>query len=162
MSKLRIIPSIGLLISLAYGPSGGRAEQSPLGADRATVAIPQFSASSPPAAETAVQVRQWLEDRLSQLEPYAVSDSSDVDTDISVNRTPDFSVWQSHRVRFLILAEVGIQHDGRTRIAARVWDVSKRPQFDGQQFVLQAADWPRAASALADEVVSDLTSSAPQ
>jgi Tol biopolymer transport system component len=154
MSKMRNVRHVLLGISLACGSLGtGTA----LSADHSIIALPQFSASDPPAAELAGQIRQRTKERLSQLEPYTVSDASDLNTDISANRAPDLSTWQSHRVKFLILAEVGFQHDGRLRINARVWDVPRRRQLDGQQFVLQPADWPRAASELADDIVSDLT-----
>jgi Tol biopolymer transport system component len=95
-------------------------------------------------------------ERLSQLEAYAVSDASDVTSDISTSRAPD-SVWQSHQVQLLLLAGVDFFHDGRLRLDARLWDVPGRRQIDGQQFILQPADWPRAADELADDVVSDLT-----
>ena len=153
MAKMRNVRHLLLVTSLACGPL---ATGTALGADRSIIALPQFSASDPPAAELASQIRQRAKERLSQLEPYTVSEASDVSTDMRVNRAPDFSTWQSHGVKFLILAEVSFQHDGRLRIEARVWDVPGRRQLDGQQFVLQAADWQRAANELTDDIVSDL------
>jgi Tol biopolymer transport system component len=155
MAKLEVASSIFLLTFLASVPSD--AGQPVPGASRPIIAISQFSISSPPGAEPAGQIRQRIRERLSQLEPYTVSDASDVTTDISTNRAPDFSVWQSHRVKFLLLAGVDFLHDGRLRLNAPLWDVTGRQQIDGQQFILQPADWQRAANELADHVVFDLT-----
>ena len=155
MAKSEAILSGFLLVFLASGPSD--AGQSVSGASRPIVAIPQFSISGPPAAEPAGQIRQRLRERLSQLKPYTLSDASDVTSDINTNLAPDFSGWKSHRVKFLLSAGIDFLNDGRLRLNARLWDITGRRQIDGQTFILQPADWQRAANELADDVISDLT-----
>lgn len=88
----------------------------PVGGESGLIAIPEFAVSTSQASDMAARIRQLIKERLAQLGSYALSDATDVATSIDVDRPPAFSIWKSRQVRFQVIAQVGIQHDGRLRI----------------------------------------------
>jgi hypothetical protein len=143
-----------LSLALSCGPVPASADHStPSAPGSVLIAIPEFATSSSQTAELAARIRHIIEERLSHLESYAVSDASGVTANAGL---PNFSAWQSRRVQFLVLASIGVRDNGTLRLEARLWNIPAREPIVGQQFILSPADWERAADLIADEIVAHL------
>jgi Tol biopolymer transport system component len=153
--SLSIASAIFLWLVVSCGLSHADEGSSvPLAAETSRIAIADFATSNAQVAEVAVRIRQTIKDKLSRLRSYTVSDASDVKT--SMDRVPEFPIWQSRNVRVLILGKVVSPEYGRLRISSRAWNVPEHEQISGQQIDLRPEDWREAADTLADDILVHL------
>ncbi|HEY2446406.1 MAG TPA: hypothetical protein VGI20_11785, partial [Rhizomicrobium sp.] len=97
-----------------------------------------------------------VKERLAGLENYAVIDTSDAIAYTKFPGAPDFSVWQSRHIRFLVLGQISIREKGKLMLEERVFDVREHTVLTGQQVYFLPDDWREAANYLADALVVEL------
>jgi TolB amino-terminal domain len=118
------------------------------------MAIPEFGTSAPSFAKAAVRIRDFVIERLSHSKNCTVTDAFDAVKYDKFPRAPDFSVWRSRHIRFLVLGQIGPGDHDALKLEARIFDVSQNIARTGQIIVFSPIDWQNAASSLAESILS--------
>src|SRR3546814_19804709 len=87
---------------------------------------------------------------------------SDWSSDVcSSDLAPDFPIWQQRAAQALVQGFVQANPDGTLTVACYLYDVFLKQELARQGFVVQPAQWRRAAHKCADLVYTRLTGEGP-
>ena len=127
------------------------------------LAIPDFRAVNPEAADLARQVSEVVRNDLTSTGLFSTIDpGAFTQTDLSIDVQPRFADWRVVQADNLVVGEAEILPDGRLRVAFRLWDnyAEEVVIIDGQpgrQYVTNADNWRRISHKIADSIYSRLT-----
>ena len=131
------------------------------------IAIPDFQAANPEAAELARQVSEVVRADLIASGLFAtIDESAFLQNDLSIEAQPRFADWRVIQADNLVVGRAQILPDGRLEVAFRLWDNfgERIVEIDGQsgkRYVTNQDNWRRIAHKIADHIYSRLTGSDP-
>ena len=121
----------------------------------AAIALFEFDCSDPRGSEIAVRVRQLIRQRLSQLESVTVGDVAGFGTN-RFSQLPDFTVWRSPNIQFLVQGTTTLKDDATTLVDVRVWDVRAQKFLTRQRVESRTDDLQGAADIITGAINSDV------
>ena len=127
------------------------------------IAVPEFTADTPEAAEYAAQITQVLRDDLEMTGLFELTDpAAFIQRDLDINAEPRFADWRVIGSDGLVVGHVETQPDGRLAVSARLWNVlgnelyrlDGRPGYAG---LTAPINWRVTAHQIADRIYTRLT-----
>jgi hypothetical protein len=123
-----------------------------------SIALFEFAASDSRSSEFAAQVRQMVKQRLSQPGSYTVSDAAGFGTN-RFSHVPDFTVWQSPDVQFLVQGSTTSKDDATAIVEVRIWDVRAQKFLAGRRVQSRTDDLQGTADIITSAIRSDVVRS---
>ena len=127
------------------------------------IAIPQFNAASPEAAELAQQITEVVRNDLRLTGLFDLSNvQAFIQRDLDINVEPRFADWRVIGADGLVVGEVDIMDDGRVLVSARLWNINGGELYrlngqPGYQGATAPTNWRAAAHQIADRIYTRLT-----
>jgi TolB protein len=125
------------------------------------IAVPDFTAKGPGAAEIAAQVTKVIRDDLGSSAVFElVNPAAFIERNLSFEDAPRFPDWQAAGVgaQALIVGQVEATPDNKLIIAFRLYDVFGSVQQAGRAYgPVLPVNWRRPAHKVADDIFSQLT-----
>lgn len=150
----------GVLLSTASAAKTGRGIYGPIPNFETTaplpplkLAIPDFVATTPRLARTALDLSRAIRPLLQASGPFHIVDTDDVNTRrVSLDDVPQPADWRSSYISVLVVGQVSEITDSRMRVAFRLWRVASQRQIIGQTYKANIDDWQRVARIIAGEI----------
>jgi TolB protein len=123
------------------------------------IAIPDFDATGPGAAEAAAQMTQVIRQDLTGSAVFQVMDkASFIERDLDISLTPRFPDWTVIDAQALVVGNVVVDANNNMTVQFRLYDVFRgQQQFATQYTVPTPLNWRRLAHKVADDIYSQLT-----
>ncbi|WP_315832932.1 hypothetical protein [Bradyrhizobium prioriisuperbiae] len=117
------------------------------------LAIPDFVATTPRLAQTALDISREIRLLLRASGPFHIVDTDEVNTrQVAFDDIPQPDDWRSLYVSVLVAGQVSEITDTRMGVAFRLWLVATRWQVTGQTYKADLDDWQRLARIIAGEI----------
>jgi TolB protein len=126
------------------------------------IAIPDFDASGPGAAQAAAQLSQVVRQDLQGSAVFEIVDkASFIERDLDISLTPRFPDWTVIDAQALVVGNVVVDGSNNMTVQFRLYDVyGGQQQFATQYTVPTPLNWRRLAHKVADDIYSQLTGDA--
>jgi TolB protein len=123
------------------------------------IAIPDFDASGPGAAEAATKLSQVVRQDLQGSAVFEIVDkASFIEKDLDIGLTPRFPDWTVIDAKALVVGNVVVDGSNSMTVQFRLYDVyGGQQQFATQYTVPTPLNWRRVAHKVADDIYSQLT-----
>lgn len=126
--------------------------------DSISIAIPDFSTSSPSQAQMARDMPRIISNDLSSSGLFRhIDPNSYIQSPASTAQSPRFGEWRTINAKALVSAKLVDAGGGDTRVEYRLWDVFSQRQLNGMAYVANGTNWRRIAHLISDDIYERMT-----
>ncbi|HVY88332.1 MAG TPA: hypothetical protein VG942_05650 [Hyphomonadaceae bacterium] len=147
-----------MALAMVFGPTSAVAQLhvSVEGVDfkPVRIAVPDFDATGPGAAEAAAQLSEVVRQDLKTSAVFEIVDkSSFIQKDVDISLNPRFPDWQTINAQALLVGNVVVDADNKMTVQFRLYNVEgSQQQFATQYAYPNPLNWRRLAHKVADDV----------